>query len=862
MSAVSGMNTRATSSKIPDSVLGMDLLSSRPGGSWLARSVVARFLRHFVSSSFIPSSGSTYNTSPSSRTWFRPGKLLLLGQIALGLLVTATTALLVANLRAHALMQADHQLHRFSLILANQAERAFEGVDLVQATILEHLQKSGMQTEADFRQRMSGAAVHEDLLSRTRSLPQLEAIAAIDADGKLLNSSRSWPTPDVNVADRDYFKILKSDPGRTTVISEPVLNRVDGGWTMFFARKVTGAEGEFLGAILSAVQLKYFENLYDAVANGDDIAIGLFRRDGVLLARYPHVARVVGQSFARLGPFKEMEATGATSLIRRQNGQIDGLERLLVAQALAQYPMVVTVLTPVQSILADWRKQAAYLIVAAVILELVMMSVGLLMLRQLRDQRTLAEALSAAAGAETAQRNAEAQLLVAHERERSDCERRLAEAKIMHMARHDALTGLPNRVLFHDRLDEAMARSRRGEPCAVLFLDLDHFKAVNDTLGHPIGDLLLQEVTRRLQDQLRETDTVARLGGDEFAIVQSSTEQPEAVTALAVRLIQVLSAPYEIQGHQVMIGTSIGIALVPADGDDADQLLKNADLALYRAKAEGRGRYTFFEPAMNTLMQARRILELDLRKAFVAGEFAVFYQPLMNLKTRQVTGFEALVRWHHPQRGLVPPAEFVPLAEEIGLIIPLGNWILRQACQDAVSWPGRPKIAVNLSPMQVSSRTLIEDVAAALHETGLEPDRLELEITETVMLEDTDAVLATLHRLRKLGVSIAMDDFGTGYSSLSYLRRFPFSKVKIDRCFIEGLGQGGDCDTIVAAVSDLCNRLGMATTAEGVETEEQLQLLRSGTCTEAQGYVFSEPRPAAEVPSLYEFLNETNSVRA
>jgi len=324
----------------------------------------------------------------------------------------------------------------------------------------------------------------------------------------------------------------------------------------------------------------------------------------------------------------------------------------------------------------------------------------------------------------------------------------------------------------------------------------------------------------------------------------------------AERLIEAIAMPYDLSGHHVTIGTSIGIAVFPGDGESPDELLKNADMALYSAKAEGRGRYRFFEPEMDALMQARRTLELDLRKALLAEEFEVWYQPLMNIKSGMVSGFEALLRWRHSARGQVTPAEFIPLAEDIGLIIPLGRWVLFQACSDAAGWPGNMKVAVNVSVVQFGSHTLVEDVAAALAASGLDPDRLELEITETVMLDDTDAILVILHQLRDLGVGIAMDDFGTGYSSLSYLRRFPFSKVKIDRSFIEGLGNGGDCDAIVKAVTELCETLGMATVAEGVETEEQLQQLRAGNCGEAQGYLFSKPRPAAEVASMCRRLNQ------
>jgi diguanylate cyclase (GGDEF)-like protein len=426
---------------------------------------------------------------------------------------------------------------------------------------------------------------------------------------------------------------------------------------------------------------------------------------------------------------------------------------------------------------------------------------------------------------------------------------RLVEAKIAHMAHHDALTGLPNRVLFHIRLDEAVARSRRGERCAVLYLDLDHFKAVNDTLGHPTGDALLREVTQRLKSQVRDVDTVARLGGDEFAIVQLIND-PADSSAVAMRLIEAVSAPYEFNGNRVVIGTSVGIAIVPDDGEDVDDIMKNADMALYRSKADGRGRYQFFEPEMNARMQARRKLDLDLRNALADGEFRVFYQPVINLATGAVSGFEALVRWLHPERGMVSPADFIPLAEEIGLIVPLGVWVLRQACADAATWPGDIKVAVNLSPVQFGSDTLLEDVAAALADSGLKPRNLELEITETAMLADTDAVLAILHQLRDLGLGIALDDFGTGYSSLSYLQRFPFNKVKIDRSFVAKLGQGGDTDTIVAAVIDLCSRLRMVTTGEGVEAPAQLNRLAALRCAEGQGYLFSRPVPAAEVAAL------------
>jgi diguanylate cyclase (GGDEF)-like protein len=388
---------------------------------------------------------------------------------------------------------------------------------------------------------------------------------------------------------------------------------------------------------------------------------------------------------------------------------------------------------------------------------------------------------------------------------------------------------------------------------AVLYLDLDHFKAVNDTLGHPFGDALLRDVTQRLKQLVRAADTVARLGGDEFAVVQSINRATDSAL-LAERLISGISAPYEINGERVIIGTSIGIAIAPDNGEDVDEIIKNADMALYQSKADGRGRYQFFEAEMDARMQARRTLDLDLRTGLAESQFVVFYQPLIRIADRLACGFEALVRWSHPQRGMVSPADFIPMAEETGLVVPLGRWVLRQACADAATWPGTLKVAVNLSPVQFASATLVADVAAALADSGLAASRLELEITETAMLEDTEAVLLILHQLRDLGLSIALDDFGTGYSSLSYLQRFPFAKVKIDRSFTAKLGRGGDSDTIVAAVVDLCGRLGMITTAEGIETEEQLAHLASMDCVEGQGYLFSQPHPANEVAAMLQHL--------
>jgi diguanylate cyclase (GGDEF)-like protein len=429
--------------------------------------------------------------------------------------------------------------------------------------------------------------------------------------------------------------------------------------------------------------------------------------------------------------------------------------------------------------------------------------------------------------------------------------RQRADEQIAHMARHDALTDLPNRVMLRERLQHELKRVKRGECLAVLCLDLDQFKSVNDTLGHPIGDELLKLVADRLRGCTREPDTIARLGGDEFAIIMTQMQEPSDAANLSRRIRESIIRPYQVDGHQIVTDISIGVSIAPIDGTESDVLLKNADMALYGAKADGRGTYRFFEPDMNTRMKARRDLEMDLRKALHNKEFELYYQPLVTLQTNEISAFEALLRWHHPTRGMISPAEFIPIAEETGLIIPLGEWVLKTACHETANWPDHVKVAVNLSPSQLNNRNLVKVVEEALSESGMPARKLQLEITESVLMQNTFSTLATLHELRKLGVQIAMDDFGTGYSSLSYLRSFPFDKIKIDRSFIQDLSNGAEPLAIVHAVAGLANCLNMISTAEGVETQQQLEALQAIGCTEMQGYLFSQARPAKDVAGFF-----------
>ena len=430
--------------------------------------------------------------------------------------------------------------------------------------------------------------------------------------------------------------------------------------------------------------------------------------------------------------------------------------------------------------------------------------------------------------------------------------RKTDEARIDFLARHDSLTNLPNRGLFRERLERSLVEIRQGKSLAVMILDLDKFKGVNDTLGHAVGDSLLRAVGERLSACMRNIDTVARVGGDEFAIVQVGLEDPYEAAAFAHRIADAISQPYEIDGHRIGTRVTIGIAVTPWNGIDPDQLLKNADIALYRAKEDNPGTWRFFEPEMGLLVEARRSLETDLHSALGNSEFELFYQPFYNVQSREICAFEALLRWRHPLRGMVLPDQFIPLLEETGLIVPIGEWILREACAQAATWPEQISVSVNLSSVQFRSRTPVDAIVDALSASGLAANRLELEITETVLMQNDEAALAALHQLRELGCRISMDDFGTGYSSLSYLRSFPFDKIKIDRSFIQDLTKKESGIAIVHAIAALGTSLQLATTAEGVETMEQFAIVRAEGCTEVQGYFFSPPKPAKDIPELLE----------
>jgi diguanylate cyclase (GGDEF)-like protein len=883
----------------------------------------------------------TESTLIGLKTSFResPVRWLVVGGILLIAAITIGTTIMASNFRERALKSKERELENTVLLLSRHFDQQLEDVEVIQKDVIRYMRSLGVTSKESFKLRMSGEDIHSMLKAKLSAQSYVGGITIFDADGKLINGSAAWPPPDVSVANRPYFKAFKSNPDSPDLLIEPVTSRINGVWTIILARKITGPNGEFLGAIGRGIEPAHFEKFFASLALGDDAIISMFHRDGTLLALYPHNDSMIGKNFAK-GPFFQKILSEADYGTLRLTGPIDGRERLGSARQLKGFPIVVIATTTVSAALADWRQQTRFLIMVAGLSILVITAILILVVRQLSQQYRLSQQrltlqkqrLDIAINNMTQglllydsserlvifnQRYIEMyglspdvlksgysfrDLIVYRKRTGSfkgdvdsfcanvlrnvalgkvthnvvettdgrsiqivnqplldggwvttheDITARIrSEEQITHLAHYDALTDLPNRALFHDQLTRELARIVPGQQVAVLYIDIDEFKSVNDSLGHLIGDQLLKSVAVSLSRCAGGADFVARLGGDEFAIVQTAVKATAEVTDLVTRVFDAIRMPYECLGHQVTTDASIGIALAPQHGADLDQILKNADLAMYAAKAAGRRTWRFFEPNMDARVKDRRTLEMDLRQALIDGAFEVHYQPCVSLRDNSITGCEALLRWRHPQRGMVSPAEFIPIAEDTGLINQLGEWVLTTACAEATTWPDEIKLAVNVSPVQFRSGTLALKVVAALAASGLAATRLELEITEAVLIRDDEAALAILHQLRAVGVRIALDDFGTGYSSLSYLQRFPFDKIKIDRCFVNDIAEQDGSSCIVQAVVNIAAARHMTTIAEGVETQQQMELLRGLGCTEMQGYLFSAARPAADIRQL------------
>jgi diguanylate cyclase (GGDEF)-like protein len=837
------------------------------------------------------------------------------------------------QLRNDAISASVTETGNIATLLAGQLSRSIQSIDAVLMEVKRSAKGAPLDTMSGFRAAFEFQEFHESLTEQRNRLPQAFNLAIADRDGNLTVSTAAWPTPMINIADRDYFQEALDHPDDRLVVSIPIKNRIDGSQTIVFARRLEDPNKEFAGVIFAGVSTRHFEDIYGSIHSVQSLIFTMLKADGTILVRYPQ-----GQDFA--GRRLSVEANRLHTWSRERQGfrvraQTDGKVRYVSVREMPEYPLFVNISVTEDAALAAWRGRAAAIGLGSAILLVCSIYFLVAVTRKVRQLSTSEASLSQKShqldtalnnmsqglcmfdaqhrlvtcnmryaemyglgpeailsgtsyrdivaarlasgnlpvGVESVARLqddiarpdacsietlADGRIVSVNRQSMSDrgwveihqdiTSQKRAEAELAHLARYDALTGLANRALFTEQANEALARMRdRGKGFAVLMLDLDRFKSVNDSLGHSFGDALLKIVAQRLQQVASAEDTVARFGGDEFAILHSAERQhDDGAIALASRILAVITEPYDLDGRRVTIGTSIGITYAPRDGADADVLIKNADLALYKAKADGGDGYRLFESSMEAEARERQELEDDLRRAIASGEFELHYQTIVDVETQECRGAEVLVRWRHPSRGLLPPSRFVDLAEESGLIVPLGGWILRKACADAAAWPAHIKLAVNLAPAQFEHGDLLAVLRSALAQSGLAPERLKLEITETVLLS-SEHIPGLLREIKSLGVSIVLDDFGVGYSSLKYLQMFPIDEIKIDQSFIQSMTSRVDCAAIVSAIAGLGRNLAIETTAEGVETMEQFVFLRTAGCQLAQGYFFSRPVPVADL---------------
>ncbi len=738
--------------------------------------------------------------------WFRPfaQPVTYLGVAMLASIYAATVYLLLQD-RHHAIEEARRHGDNLARMFEESVSRAIKSADNTILLLRRSYQRDPAAT--DLPAWASDPELRNELTFQ---------FSIAGPDGVIIASSYGRPALGIDIAQQQQFlaqvgsnedKLFISDPGLLHSSSRPAL---------FLTRRLSGPGGSFNGVLSASFDLLELEKYYRSLDLGEDGIVTLLNRNGVIVARGANGEtrwNDVGQRYPYSGVLKALAGADTKTYWNDiGGGVVDRIRRLVSYRAVQGYPLVAVVGISEAEMFRHANENARiYWSVAGAFTAAIMIAIGF---GAARERKLLA-----------------------------------AASAIAHQAHHDGLTDLANRVLFGKHVEHAIARmNRHGEPFNLLLFDLDHFKVINDTLGHAVGDLLVKAVAKRLTSCLRTTDIVGRIGGDEFAVLQFvEGDQRDGAGVLAGRLLRIIGEPFNLDGHQVIVETSIGIALAPVDGEQADQLLKNADLALYRAKSDGRNTFRFFEAPMGTEARKRYDLEIDLRQSVTRDEFEIDYQPLIDTQHCRVVCIEALMRWCHPQRGDVAPDAFVPIAESTGLIVQLGEWILRRACCDAIAWPPHLRVAVNLSPIQFRKGDIVSVVAAALVDSGLPPERLELEITESVLLQKDELNISKLHQLRNLGVSIVLDDFGIGYSSLSYLRTFPFDKIKIDRSFVAEVSTRPDCAAIVCAITGLAKSLDMKTTAEGVETCEQLELLRAAGCDQVQGYLFGRPCRAANL---------------
>lgn len=758
-------------------------------------------LKHPVPTAQAPCVASVLAWHPLRRPWqwmstARISTLLL----DLGLIATIL-AVLWTSLGLHLLQEHRRTMEQATRNASNLAGAA----DQVLARTIEVIDQRILFIREAYRQDRLGFNL--DYLRRSSGFLDGTTLqtAIIDPSGRLRFTNLGPVVNGVDLSDRPHFRVHVNNPRDDLFISVPVLGRESGRWSIQFTRKLFEADGSFGGVVVVSMDPVWLTQLYNTLDIGRGV-MTLVGLDGILRARAPHLAAALGNDLS--ATLREQNMVLRQSGWTRMASPLDLTDRVIAFRQITPYPLVLLVGLDMAGVYEQYNAYRRYAFLVAGALSVLVFAAGSLLLRHRRQ-------------------------------------RLASEDRTLFLAHHDALTGLANRILLRGCLNDALStRAIAGAGLAVLTLDLDRFKAVNDAFGHAVGDHLLREVAGRLRNAVRNGDTVARVGGDEFVIIQAGTPQPGFAEDLARRLIQELSVPFQLDGYEIQVGTSVGLAVASDDGETADRVLRRSDIALYRAKAAGRGSLRCFEPAMEVESMARRRLEEDLRHAVEQNQLELHYQPVYTCRSGELVAFEALLRWTHPTRGAIAPSEFIPIAEESGLIVTIGRWAMERACRDGASWPGQVRIAVNVSPKQFRGADLPEFVAAILCRTNLPAHRLELEVTEGLLIRDTEQALGVLCALKSQGLRVALDDFGTGYSSLSYLCRFPFDRVKIDRAFISAIGSSDQAGAIVEAVLAMCSSLGLKVTAEGVETDAQLAFLRQHGCDEVQGFLLGAPRTA------------------
>lgn len=844
---------------------------------------------------------ATGNPRPAPRgagfRWLLAGEALL----QLGLIVVMIAVVWI-SIALHLAQQRQEVAQRASRDSANLAHAAAESIGQTIAGVDDALRFMEAVYASD--PKRFDISVWAGRANRTRGVA-LE-FAIFGRDGKLAASSLGLANAPTDFSERDFYKSHVDDPADQLFMSKPILARTSGRWSMLFTRKISAVDGWFMGVMAASVDPLWLTQLHQKLDIGGG-SVMLVGSDGLIralsLGAKPVASEGVGRDISQspLAVAAAASDRGTTEWV----SPIDGTRQTVSFERLPGYAAVVAVSLNTDDVFAPyWHYARQYKIFGAGLTLLILLAGAALLVntgRLVVSRRILTDAMDAISqGIVMVDANGRIPVInrralellrppmplplvslpqassatsgvdTSYEEIRDDgtvveirthpladggavrtytdiTERKNAEAEIMHLAVHDALTGLPNRRLFGDALAEAIGRVKTGGGCAVLSVDLDKFKYVNDLYGHRCGDILLSRVAERLRGAVLTTDIVARFGGDEFCILRPFATAPEEAVTLGHTVVDRLSEPFDIDGREIILSASVGVALCPLHSNSADRVLTHSDTALQRAQAQARGSVQLYDSTMDVMAAERRGLEQDLRQALAQGQMAVFYQPIFNTKTAELAGFEALARWRHPTRGFVSPDIFISIAEESGLIVELGAWVMNTAFAEAARWPQSVRLSVNLSPKQFSVSGIVGRMAAALARAGLAAERLTLELTEGVLIDNTDRALSVLNDLKKLGIRIALDDFGTGYSSLSYLRRFPFYGLKIDKSFVMAATEDDGARTIVRAIVALAANLDLNVVAEGVETTEHLELLRSAGCPQVQGFLLGRPMPGDEV---------------